>query len=579
MSVVVTSSSRNLSPHRGELDGRLAGRLEQARSQLESRFLEGGEVLSQALEAVGDMMGLLDKVTSAFGKDAVDATVAELTVTAGQLRALPQGHAGHQTAITGLADAGATIHGNVEAMLETLRYLRTFAVTVKITGAGAVTFASFADEMLERIQSGRQQVDDFAELLRRMREQVKGAVELGRDLTNQYAGAVPRLVENLTRDASRMGEHHAEIQRIAVALAELVRQVQGKVAKVLSALQIGDMTRQRVEHVQAGLAMLAAEEGPAAGQAQRAAILHVLAAQMDDLLEEFQSGCLTVTSSLGGLAADVKEIVALGRKARGNPDASGDGFLRALEDSVGSARQMVGKIESAGIRADEIGRSSTETAGELIETVGSIRAIRSDIQHMAINTSLRCSRMGDAGKPMNVVASELRVFAEQMEAVSDRLLVGLNGLSEAALQARSGGSDASSRLGEGLDAALAAIKQAGSRVADDLKELSVRGDDVARSVGGGVSRLDFTRELGDILDECALALASTAADAVAADANLDDADRAAAAPIADRLFKTYTMLREREVHRRIFPADTVTNGSAGEGPQTAEEDDLDALLF
>jgi len=520
------------------------------------------------------MIGLLDKVTSAFGKDAVDATVSDLAATAGQLRVLPQVHAGRQTAMSGLAVAGAAIQEDVDAMLETLRYLRTFAVTVKITGAGAAAFANFADEMLDRIQSGRRQVDDFADLLRRMREQVKAAVDLGRDLTVQYDGSVPQLASNLTRDASRIGDHHGDIQRIASALTDLVRQVQGKVARILSALQIGDMTRQRVEHVQAGLAMLA-EEG-VAGQPQGAALLALLAAQMDDLLEEFQSGCSTVTSSLGGLAADVKEIVALGRKARGGSDAGGDGFLRALEESVGSARQMVGQIESAGIRAGQIGQSSAETAGELIETVGSIRAIRSDIQYMAINTSLRCSRMGEAGKPMNVVASELRVFAEQMETVSDRLLAGLNELSGAASKARTGSDDASSSLGEGLDAALANIKQAGARVADDLKELSLRGDHVARSVGQGVSRLDFTRELGDILDECAMALAQAAADAEV-EGNAEELGSAAAL-LAERLFKTYTMARERDVHRRFFPADA-PSGVAGSAPAQAVEDDLDAMLF
>lgn len=574
----MTSFSQAPSPIRQESDRWIAERLEQARSRLEARFLEGGEVLSQALQAVGDMVGLLDKVTSAFGKDAVDATVAELAATADQLRVLPQVHAGRQAAMTSLAEAGAAIQDDVDAMLETLRYLRTFAVTVKITGAGAAAFASFADEMLERIQSGRTQVDDFAELLRRMREQVKAAVVLGHDLTVQYEGSVPQLAANLTRDASRMGDHHAEIQRVATALADLARQVQGKVAKILSALQIGDMTRQRVEHVQAGLDLLG-NGGETVGQPHRAAMLALLAAQMDDLMEEFQSGCTTVTSSLGGLAADVKEIVALGRKARGGSDSGGSGFLRALEDSVGSARHMVGQIGDAGVHAGRIGQSSAETAGELIETVGSIRAIRSDIQYMAINTSLRCSRMGEAGKPMNVVASELRVFAEQMETVSDRLLAGLNGLSEAASRARTDSADASSTLGEGLDAALANIKQAGTRVADDLKELSARGDHVARSVGQGVSRLDFARELGDILDECAVALAQAAADAGVDIDGLTEEGRLAAAPLAERLFKTYTMAREREVHRRIFPAEAPSDAAGDTPAGAAEDDDLDAVLF
>lgn len=521
------------------------------------------------------MIGLLDKVTVAFDKKTVDATVSDLATTAGQLRELPQALAGRQSVMTRLAAAGAAIQDDVDAMLETLRYLQTFAVTIKITGAGEVSFASFADEMLERIQFGRRQVDEFANLLRRMREQVKVAVVLGDELGRHYQGTVPQLATDLSRDASRMGEHYADIQQIASSLAELARQVQGKVAKILSALQIGDMTRQRVEHVQAGLQMLETED-QAMEPSTRAAILALLAGQSDDLLDEFQSGCVTITSSLGGLAADTKGIVALGRKARGGSDSNGDGFLRALEGSVDSAGQMVGEIEDAGIQAGQVGQSSAETAEDLIMKVGGIRAIRSDIQYMAINTSLRCSRMGEAAKPMNVVALELRIFAEQMETVSGRLLTGLTGLSEAAAQARAD-DDASSSLREGLDTALETIKRTGESVSDDLRELSARGDSVARSVGQGVSRLDFTKELGDILDECSMALAQAAADAGAGEEGSEDG-RLAAARIAEALFAKYTMAREREVHRRFFPAEAAFS-PADEAPASGGDDDLDAILF
>ncbi len=514
-------------------EARIYQRLEDARSRLEERFLEGGAVLMQALDAVGDMIGVLDRVTSSLGQDTVDATISELTATADELHALPQLQADRQSGMERLSEAGEAIQGDVDAMLETLRYLRTFAVTMKVTGAGASDFTAFADEMLDKIQTGRRQVDEFGNHLRSLREQVRTAVSLGRDLSGQYDGVVPELVGDLTRDALRMGAHHGDVQRVATTLGDLARQVQGKVARVLSALQIGDMTRQRVEHVQAGLNLFADRCGTARGS-DKALLLALLTAQMDDLLEEFHSGCATATSSLGGLAADVKEIVALGRQARGNADSSGDGFLRGLERSLGSARQLVTEIEGAASRASGISRSSAGTARELIEKVSTIQAIRSDIQYMAINTSLRCSRMGTDGKPMNVVAAELRVFAQNMETISERLLAGLVRLDDAASDARIGGAEATSKLGAGLDAALEGVVQAGARVADDLKDLSIRGDQVSRSVGHGVSRLDFTRELGEVLEECAVALAQASADAD----NDSDGDTIDVNALAESLFAT-----------------------------------------
>lgn len=555
-------------------DFTVSTRLEQARSRLEERFLEGGAVLAGALESVGDMVSSLDQVTAALGNDTVDATVADLSRTTEQLLVLPGIQAARQESMRTLTALGVTLQTHVDEMLETLRYLRTFAVTVKITGAGAAEFAGFADEMLGKIQTGRDEVDNFAARLNQLLDQVRSAISFGQDLRKQYDGIVPGVTRDLAADAARMGEYHTRVRTVASSLGTLVRQVQGKVAKTLSALQIGDMTRQRVEHVQAGLGFLAAarDNGPVEGEA---AMLRLLGAQMEDLVDEFNDGCGTVTSSLAGLAGDIKEVLALGKQARGNTSGS-DNFLRALEGSVGVARKLVGRIEVAGQRTDEVSRSAAATARELSDAVDSIRTIKTEIQYMAINTSLRCSRMGDAGKPMNVVASELRVFANQMETVSSRILDGLSALGDAARDL--GGDDAgtTSGLGEALDNALAKIRAAGERMEADLKTMAAKGEHLAREVGGSVSRLDFTRELGEVLEGCTVSLATEAAESASGAAAGEITPQVR--DLSEQLFKTYTMARERQVHRAYIPLEE----QAAAQPATTraeEEDDLAAVLF
>ncbi|MEO3387225.1 chemotaxis protein [Mesorhizobium sp. CAU 1741] len=570
----MNSSLQAISGQSPEQDFKVTGRLEQARSRLEERFLEGGAVLAGALDSVSDMVKSLDQVTAALGNDTVDSTVADLSRTTEQLLELPALHATRQENMRKLTALGITLQTHVDEMLETLRYLRTFAVTVKITGAGASEFAGFADEMLGKIQSGRNQVDGFASRLAQLLEQVRAAVSFGQDLRKQYDGIVPGVTRDLAADAAKMGDYHTRVRTVAASLGELVRQVQGKVAKTLSALQIGDMTRQRVEHVQAGLGLLAGAraDGPVDGEA---AMLRLLGAQMEDLVDEFNDGCGTVTSSLAGLAGDIKEVLALGKQARGNTNG-GDNFLRALETSVGVARKLVGRIEIAGQRTDEVSRSAATTARELSDAVDSIRTIKTEIQYMAINTSLRCSRMGEAGKPMNVVASELRVFANQMEVVSGRILEGLAALGAAASELGADDADATSGLGEALDNALANIREAGERMEADLKTMAAKGEHLGREVGSSVSRLDFTRELGEVLESCTLSLATEAAESVSGEAGDDISP--AVLTLSEQLFKTYTMARERQVHRAYIPPQEEVAAEAATATAN-EDDDIEAALF
>ncbi|MEO4000983.1 chemotaxis protein [Mesorhizobium sp. CAU 1732] len=550
----------------------LGDRLEHARSRLEQRFLDGGTVLASALEQIGDLIGALDQVTGSLGEDAVNATIGDLTDTANQLLGLPALQTARQDSMRELAQSGAVLAGHVDTMLETLRYLRTFAVTVKITGAGAIEFAGFADEMLDKIQSGRNQVDGFSARLVQLSAQVKAAIAFGTELDKQYQGIVPQVTRDLSGDAVRMGDYHRDVADVARALARLVHAVQSKVAKVLSALQIGDITRQRIEHVQAGLTIVdEIRSDTAFPQADAQAILRLLADQTEDLLEEFHAGCQVVTSSLAGLAADTKEILALGKKARGDASGGSESFLRALETSVGAARRLVDKVEASGARADDVSRSAGSTAQELIDGVDSIRAIKTEIQHMAINTSLRCSRMGEAGKPMNVVASELRIFADQMETVSSHILGCLDHLSARAKGLSGDNSGLTPRMGETLDGALSHIRQSGEEMAGNLKELAIRGDQVAKSVAQSVAKLDFTRELGDVLEECAVALDTEAAGPVSAEDRVSGDGPLHG--IAERIFATYTMARERDVHRRHFDQPAAGHARAVTAP------DLDDVLF
>ncbi|MGI6856767.1 hypothetical protein [Mesorhizobium sp. 1B3] len=528
----------------------LSDNLERARSRLEDRFLEGGAVLARALDSVSEMINTLDRMMAALGKDAVEATISDIGSTNRQLASLPQSHSERQASMRGLAQLVMSLQQPVDNMLETLRYLCTLAVSMKITGAGATAFSSFADEMVEKIQYGRSQVDDFSDRLEGLVRQVRQAGSAGEELQRQYENIVPKVTNDLTADAQRMTAYYGDVMLVATQLAGLVRQVQGKVARVLSALQIGDVTRQRVEHVLAGLNLLDRSDDAVA----RSVIIRLLSAQMEDLLDEFIEGCSTITSSLAGLAGDSKQVIALGKKAGGDHD--GGMFMKALQQSLTAARQLVGQIETSGRNADEVRDNVASVAGELSAAVGNIRAIRNEIQYMTINTSLRCSRMGDVGKPMNVIATELRVFAEQMEAVSESMLERLEALSKAASDLGSDSADLSRSVGSALDNALATIGEVGGRMEDDLGRLIMSGDRVARDIMHGVSRLDFTSELGDVLEACTLSMIRQVEDAPLSEMPNDPGNPTVA--MADEIFATYTMARERDIHRRFLPAGSIS---------------------
>ncbi|MBY4610331.1 chemotaxis protein [Rhizobium sp. 9T] len=538
--------------------GRDIGRtLESARSRVEERFLEGGTVLLSVMDVLNRLLNSLESVRAALDNEEQSDTGADLRPTVESLTALPVTEENRQQALVSLAQTGRELRKYVSDMQETMRYLRTFAVTVKITGAGLAEFAGFAQEILERIYSGTDEVNRFAAHLDSLDKEVKLAASFGASVSKGYADTVPAVAAALRGDAAKIAEHRKHLGVVAREVGAIARGVQSKVASTLSALQIGDITRQRIEHVQATLSLLEeffAGEGAKldAGARKRLqnVIHHLTAAQMNDMCVNFQRESENVVTTIASFDHDMREILKLRDQMSGAGGESGGNFMRALESSVSAAHEIVRQVDTASRQADQVSQSTIDTAAKLSQAIANIRAVKTDIHYMALNTNLRCSRLGEEGRSINVVTAELRIFAGKLDESADAIVTGLPALEAAAGRIAPAMDAGAGGLGEGLTSAVGNIRAAADVMENELKMLAENGREVATKIGLLTGKLDFQRDLGEVFTRCADVLDEAAGTAVADISDLAEA----IAPLDRKIFKHYTMVQERNIHRDIIPA-------------------------
>ncbi|ANL48313.1 hypothetical protein AMC87_CH03677 [Rhizobium phaseoli] len=566
--------------------GRDIGRtLESARGRVEERFLEGGTVLLSVMDVLNRLLNSLEGVTAALDNGEQSDTGADLRATVESLTALPLTEENRQQALVSLAQTGRDLRKYVSDMQETMRYLRTFAVTVKITGAGLAEFAGFAQEILERIYSGTDEVNRFAAHLDSLDKEVKLAAAFGASVSKGYADTVPAVAAALRDDAAKIAEHRKHLGVVAREVGAIARGVQSKVASTLSALQIGDITRQRIEHVQATLSLLeeffAGEEGAKldAGARKRLqnVIHHLTAAQMSDMCVNFQRESGNVVTTIASFDHDMREILKLRDQMSGASGESGSNFMRALESSVSAAHEIVRQVDTASRQADQVSQSTIGTAAKLSEAIANIRAVKTDIHYMALNTNLRCSRLGEEGRSINVVTAELRIFAGKLDESADAIVTGLPAL-EAAAGRVAPATDAGAGLGESLTSAVGNIRSAADMMEKELKVLAENGREVATKIGLLIGKLDFQRDLGEVFARCADVLDEAAGTEVADISDLAEA----IAPLDRKIFKHYTMVQERNIHRDIIPAcaESAAAPASAEPAKIENDEDLfaDALF-
>lgn len=556
--------------------------LEAARSQVEERFLEGGTVLLSSMDVLNRLLSSLDNITKALDNGDATDTGADLRSTVQSLTDLPISEKARQEALAALAQNGNALKKHVADMQETMRYLRTFAVTVKITGAGIAEFAGFAQEILERISSGTSEVNGFAEHIDRLEKEVKLALAFGANAAKSYGETVPAVAGALNDDARKIAAHRQNLSAIARDVSAVARGIQSKVASTLSALQIGDITRQRIEHVQSTFSLLdeflAGEDGRKLDADARSrlenVIQHLTAAQMNEMCLDFQRDSRSVVDTIASFGQDTQEILRLRDQMSGGGQGN---FMRDLESSVSAAHEIVKQVDTATRQADQVSRSTLHTASQLMQAIDNIRAVKTDIHYMALNTNLRCSRLGEAGKSINVVTAELRIFAGKLDESADALVTGLPALEAAAGNLAPATNAGPGGLGENLTSAVANIRSAADTMEDELKVLSEHGREVASKISLLIGKLDFQRDLGDVLARSADMLETLAGAQIADISDLAEA----IAPLDRKIFKLYTMAQERTVHRNIVPAtEEAATVTVVETAQPADDEDLfaDALF-
>ncbi len=568
-----------------DLQSEFHAKLTAAHARIEKRFLDGGAVLVSVMDILGDLIGILDGMTGTLDGKTAEGTVAGLRKTIADLAQLPQTEQSRQAGFEALAKMCTSTGNHIDDIHETIRYLKTFAVTVKIAGAGLEEFAGFADEIRERIQSGADEVGRFAANLEAMRVQLDNARSFSSGTLSDFDSTIPPIISGLTENSARISAQQAELAELALQVKKIAQGVQGKIGSVLSSLQIGDITRQRIEHIQATLQLhdefATSSEGQALASDERyvlrEAIMQMVSAQMDETAADFQRDCGKIFTSISSFTDDAARILSLRDQLVERTSNGDSNVLSLMERDILKACKLAERVQGSSADADDVVLSVTQSAQELSRGIEVLRSIKIDIHYMALNSNLRCSKLGDAGRSVNVVSGEMRVFAGKLETPADAIVEELQRVEAATRTLVQQGQGLSQDFSAPLNQALEAIRTARGRMEEGMDALASEGQAVFSRISAAVVTLDFQSELGATFNECC-GIAAQLPEGFSPDlsAFTDTIDSLTA-----RIYKLYTMAQERDIHLRYLPSASLAAApSQAAAAQSTDDDDLfaDALF-
>ncbi|WP_294335237.1 hypothetical protein [uncultured Sphingomonas sp.] len=547
--------------------------ISQIASKLDARFVSAGEALAQAYAIVERLVSALEGVTNALGQDAAEAAVENMRATADRLERLPAVQATRQAGLERIAAGARPLAHNISQVKRTLDFLRICGLNIKVAAAGRNGFADFADTMNVRLDVGETEIGGIGIEIEQLTASIPALIDVDRQLGAECAKVIPQVPRKLAADAEALQQHQAADTARAKRIAAVGREIHGKVASAIGAMQVGDSTRQRLEHIASGLRALIAyrdQADPATALQVSGHMLALFAAQAVDTIDAFQAESRRLTESLRGIgpsAAQLLEIKAEGDRGRAGDDGV---FLAALEKSVADVAKVTTRLREADAQAQALGGSTSDSAERLAKRLRVVHRVNHDVHLMAWNTDLRCHRLGDEGKALAMVASEIRGFATTLATISAEIRHSVETLVQAVTALRDPQGDTGGDAAEALTESLACIRDGAQRMREGMAGLTEDAAAVTRILETTTSNVDCEAAFGSDLREVVSHLSLLAARCDTPDAEAEPA----LAALLDGMARSYTMAREREIHQRFALA-----GSAAAAHAVVDEDDDDDGLF
>jgi hypothetical protein len=557
-------------PSRAEID-RVNGLVTAASASMEARFTDMGLRLGTAVDTIGTLTQTFDRLGNELDGENLRQATQQLSHIKSRVAAVGNLYDDRETLFGQLSELIAGIQQRMVPMGKAVASISMLAINTRIEAANigdaGLDFVGFTQEIGRTLRLAEASLYQFTGELSGVGTHLRMAATSQRTLAQHRSEAVRTVPIRLEASIGAITDRGERVIAAASAVTKTSRQVGQRISDAVMALQVGDITRQRLEHIEYGLGTMAAILSPSDDaersnwaeltDRQRDALLSLcgtlLSAQLLDAAEEFDREVRRILSAIQELATDAEDIMRVGNATAGATGDHRGTFLGKVEEQVAEVSALLEGATAARRDADAVVVSVSQATGRLVGHTTTLRSLEEDIRIMALNMTLKCGRLGAVGLPLMVIAQELRAYSSHIATESGAVTVRLDRMMGIAASLSDGRQDESTDASADVTAIMAdtvsRLRAAGESLADALTSLAHDTETVGSLLRDTVPRATVQEELTTALRQAASDLTSTTACSWARDLIASpEADR-----MLDLILHSYTMERERSVHDREFP--------------------------
>jgi hypothetical protein len=564
----------------------LSTALAQPRQAIEEAFVSVGARLSEGAAKLNVLTRQFEALPAALQGEEVTEASAQLRAVARKALALTEDFAKEKADLARLVEVVSAANGPIGELRKTVKMIGIVSVNARVTAAGIVgdsdDFDVFTTDISTLSDSARSTIHEFSLVYRQLVSEVDKAAGQRERFDAAHAHTLSELAHSLEETLEALDRQRESAVESSAETGRVSRQIVGRIGSAVMALQVGDSTRQRLEHVETGLDCLADIVGrkpvdgvtfdhEAVGQALTALSL-LEQEQLRSTAASFADEVVEAEKALQALASDAGTIMAQSRNLYGAGSGAEASALTVLSAQLRTATEILRDCEVERSKLEAVASAVQQTVSILLGHVAAVQDIESNMRLVSLNAAVRCAQLGPRGASLTVIASQLRELTTETVVAAE---AAMSQLDEASALAGAFGAAASGdnagqigRLEQQANHAMTLLTGLDERLSEAMRSLSSDGPKVISLLQAAARGIDGQARLAETMDDIALQIAGLSSDA------MPGALSAELGPVLEKLRKTYTMEAERQIHNQLF-------GSVSSAPvaEPEEEMDLDAIMF
>lgn len=490
---------------------------------------------------------------------------------------------GEKDQIGALTDTAAEIKRPISDLHRAVRAISLIATNARIVAVGFVSsnnkdVVAFTADM---VALGRR-VNDAVSAISRSYEQLMSHLNAARRANQafmiRHGTTLAHILETLEIQLTTIEGHRTRAEKVASERRERTSQIRARTGQAIVAVQIGDITRQRIEHVEAALETVHSwPQDAIAGPDAFTAIYHLQCQQLDAAIANYDTEVCELADSIKQLAQHASAVLKEGNSEAESLLSAGS---MALSELIGEVRRiciLADEFESSWVEREKVVDGVAGSVAELVRYLETIRAIQQQIRLLSFNATIQCSQVGDEdhGRALGAVAQQLREISSQTITATRAIMDGLSGADEQTrlltMQRLSLGSRGAMSIKEGALDAIKVYESVTDKLRAGAETLETTGGQAVRLLDGAAQRVSDQQSIS-----IAWRRANSRLRQLIESSSKTPIPEAVDRAIADQLRSLYTMEDERKIHDKFFGRSL---DFAAMSPITGTEQSLEDMLL